>query len=82
MPPKARTVTDTSKPVMKDSSRAAADTLSDDDDDGYPKKYVEDGRLDLGDAVFTLTTRYEVVDGKVDEEDQHSVSTTLFCSPR
>jgi hypothetical protein len=72
------TGTDTSKPAMKDSSRTATDAAGDDDDDGHPKRYVEDGRLDLGDQVFTLTTRYAVVDGKVDEEDQHSVSTTYF----
>jgi hypothetical protein len=73
-----RSVADTSKPAANNSSQATKDTASDDDDDGYPKKFVENGRLDLGGEVFTLTTRYAVVDGKVDEEDQHDASTTYF----
>ena len=60
---------DTTKNVAKDTAGS---------DEGYPTKYVEHARLDLRDQVITLTSRFAVVDGKVDEEDHYTASSNYF----
>lgn len=57
---------------------AGKDTTSAGDDSNLPTKYVEHARLELKDQVITLTTRYAVVDGKVDEKTQFAPSSSYF----
>ncbi len=65
--------------TTRDSTRIVAkDTAGGRDDQGYPTKYVEHTRLDLKNDAISLSSRFAVVDGKVDEEDQHTISTNYF----
>jgi hypothetical protein len=57
---------------------AVKDTVSEKGDQGYPTKYVEHARLDLKDQAIALTSRFAVVDGKVDEETHYTTSTNYF----
>ena len=68
--PPVTTVRDTTKIVAKDTAG--------DDGAGYPTKYVEHARLELKDQIITLTSRFAVVDGKVDEENHYYPSTNYF----
>lgn len=65
------TAGDTTKIVAKD-------TTSNGNRSGYPTKYVEHARLELKDEVFTLTSRFAVVDGKVDEANHYGASSNYF----
>ena len=56
----------------------AKDTAGDGDQVGYSTKYVEHARLELKDQVITLTSRFAVVDGKVDEQCHHYASSNYF----
>jgi hypothetical protein len=65
--------------TAKDTAKVAAkDTASKQDDQGSPTKYVEQARLEVKDQAITLTIRFGVVDGKVDDQDRHGTSTTYF----
>lgn len=65
------TIRDTTKIVAKD-------TVSGSDESDYPQKYIEHARLEGKDQVITLTSRYAVVDGKVDEECHYAASHNYF----
>jgi hypothetical protein len=65
--------------IAKDTAKVVAkDTTSKQDGQGDPTKYVEQARLEVKDQAITLTTRFGVVDGKVDDQDRHGTSTTYF----
>jgi len=65
--------------TTRDTSRIVAkDTAADKDDLGYPTKYVEHARLDLPDQAISLTSRFAVVNGVVDEECHYNTSTNYF----
>jgi hypothetical protein len=67
------TALDTAKIVAKDTTAA-----NEDDEVGYPTKYIEHARLEGKDRTITLTSRFAVVDGKVDEEDHYDASSNYF----
>jgi len=62
---------DSPKIAIKDSSAAR-------DSGSASWKYVEFARLDRRDHIVTLTTRFDVVDGKVDSMCQHGASYSYF----
>jgi putative lipoic acid-binding regulatory protein len=57
---------------------AAKDTASAGDESGYPTKYIEHARLELRDQIVTLTSRFAVVNGNVDEKNQYNASSNYF----
>ena len=57
---------------------AAKDTADNGDEPGYPVKYIEHARMELKDQVITLTSRFAVVNGKVDEENHYDASSNYF----
>jgi hypothetical protein len=62
-----------------DTTRMAAkDTTSNGNGSGYPTKYIEHARLEMKDQVITLTSRFAVVNGKVDEATRYDVSSNYF----
>lgn len=65
-------VRDTAKIVAIDTSTSYDDEL------GYPTKYIEHARLELRDQIITLTSRFALVNGKVDEEDHFAPSSNYF----
>ncbi len=65
------TIRDTTKIVAKD-------TVSGSNESDYPQKYIEHTRLEGKDQIITLTSRYAVVDGKVDEECHYDPSHNYF----
>ncbi|HEY4148804.1 MAG TPA: hypothetical protein VGM41_07745 [Chitinophagaceae bacterium] len=65
--------------TSRDTAKVPAkDTNSNNDDPGVPIKYREQARLDLPGQVITLTSRFVVVDGKVDKESRYSASSAYF----
>jgi hypothetical protein len=65
--------------VTRDTTKVVAkDTSSHLDDQGYPIKYIEHARLDGKDDVIALTSRFAIVNGQVDEQAQHTISTNYF----
>ena len=57
---------------------AAKDTANTGNESGYPTKYVEHARLELVDQIVTLTSRFAVVNGRVDEKTQYDASSNYF----
>jgi hypothetical protein len=48
------------------------------DEFGRPTKYIQNARLELKNEVITVTSRYAVVDGKVDEAGRYGAPTNYF----
>jgi hypothetical protein len=69
----------TSVTTQEDTTKITSkDTANYVDEPGYPVKYVEHARLKIKDQVILLTSRFAVVNGKVDEECQYHASSNYF----
>lgn len=65
--------------IPRDTTKIVAkDTTGDDDEVGYPTKYIEHARWEGKERILTLSSRFAVVDGKVDEEDHFAASSNYF----
>jgi len=62
---------DTTKTVTKD-------TFSNTHEIDYPAKYIEHARLEKKDWLITITSRFAVLDGKIDEEAHYQASSNYF----
>lgn len=60
------------------TSTAVKDTAGNSEEPGYPVKYIEHARMELKDQIITLTSRFAVVNGKVDEENHYEASSNYF----
>jgi hypothetical protein len=72
---KNRAPATTARDTTKIDAKVSA---SDGNELSYPTKYIEHARLELKDQIITLTSRFAVVDGKVDEEDHYYPSSNYF----